>query len=138
MRCDFSFIRMLSIQLNFTTIVFISLHYNFRQERYCINHIIPITQCLITRNIMWVFCFWCIYSFDATEEREKFQKTFAAFHMKETFDHIFLIFVLKREAHQWSHSPLKSSKIIRVALGGFKKRYVSCMWICINMTEELK
>lgn len=41
-----------------------------------------------------------------------------------------------------SHSPLKSSKIIRLALRRLKKkgklRYVSCMWICINMMEELK
>lgn len=50
-----------------------------------------------------------------------------------------------------SHSPLKSSKIIGTALRSFKKkkkrekgkkkknpRYVSCMWICINMMEELK
>lgn len=46
-----------------------------------------------------------------------------------------------------SHSPLKSSEIIRPALRSFKKkaereregeRDVSCMCICINMTEELK
>lgn len=71
--------------------------------------------------------------------------------MKEAFDLFFLLlfyFGLKEKSSQMrSHSPLKSSEIIRPALRSFKKkaereregeRDVSCMCICINMTEELK